>query len=577
MIKIEEDLMIIICQPDKDILDKALESYLILNQTFFHFIFIPIETYELINFLMGPGIGNRYSVTSFNIDLVPIDNDLISMEKIGSFKKIYADKDTTPISDFAESFIKLEICFGKVKHKYIKGEKAKLFNNLLVKKESEVNMKTTDEILGMIILDRSVDFITPFTSNYTYEGLFDEHFGINRGYSIFDNKYLTVTDNKKKEKKEKEDKDKVSKKVLYYLTSDHASKLYNDIKCMNYLDANKYMYELRTHYLEDTKKKNEKSNDLATIQKNMETLREFITLYKNPLVINGKFMDKFIEENLKPDNVTFRKQESIFLCATMPSNLKLFYDDYITDKKDLYKLINLLILETLTQGCVKEYNSIKRDILNVYGYQHIFLLRDLETIGLIKERADAIGLIKEKVNIKNMIMEYTYPQILTKLGLINPGANDLKNKYKDCSYIFQGYCPIILRLIERAVEGKWGKLKEVITKIPGHTFFPENEIEIEKPPLNEHRVHTIFVVFVGGVSYNEIAGIRFINRKLKSIFDKNKERDKNATRVQLIIVTTEILNKKKIFDSLGKEFGQPLSFNKISQEIEKEQEKKKKK
>ena len=577
MIKIEEDLMIIICQPDKDILDKALEFYLILNQTFFHFIFIPIETYELINFLMGPGIGNRYSVTSFNIDLVPIDNDLISMEKIGSFKKIYADKDTTPISDFAESFIKLEICFGKVKHKYIKGEKAKLFNNLLIKKESEVNMKTTDEILGMIILDRSVDFITPFTSNYTYEGLFDEHFGINRGYSIFDNKYLTVTDNKKKEKKEKEDKDKASKKVLYYLTSDHASKLYNDIKCMNYLDANKYMYELRTHYLEDTKKKNEKSNDLATIQKNMETLREFITLYKNPLVINGKFMDKFIEENLKPDNVTFRKQESIFLCATMPSNLKLFYDDYITDKKDLYKLINLLILETLTQGCVKEYNSIKRDILNVYGYQHIFLLRDLETIGLIKERADAIGLIKEKVNIKNMIMEYTYPQILTKLGLINPGANDLKNKYKDCSYIFQGYCPIILRLIERAVEGKWGKLKEVITKIPGHTFFPENEIEIEKPPLNEHRVHTIFVVFVGGVSYNEIAGIRFINRKLKSIFDKNKERDKNATRVQLIIVTTEILNKKKIFDSLGKEFGQPLSFNKISQEIEKEQEKKKKK
>ena len=577
MIKIEEDLMIIICQPDKDILDKALESYLILNQTFFHFIFIPIETYELINFLMGPGIGNRYSVTSFNIDLVPIDNDLISMEKIGSFKKIYADKDTTPISDFAESFIKLEICFGKVKHKYIKGEKAKLFNNLLVKKESEVNMKTTDEILGMIILDRSVDFITPFTSNYTYEGLFDEHFGINRGYSIFDNKYLTVTDNKKKEKKEKEDKDKVSKKVLYYLTSDHASKLYNDIKCMNYLDANKYMFGLKTYYLEDTKKKNEKSNDLASIQKNMETLREFITLYKNPLVINGKFMDKFIEENLKPDNVTFRKQESIFLCATMPSNLKLFYDDYITDKKDLYKLINLLILETLTQGCVKEYNSIKRDILNVYGYQHIFLLRDLETIGLIKERADAIGLIKEKVNIKNMIMEYTYPQILTKLGLINPGANDLKNKYKDCSYIFQGYCPIILRLIERAVEGKWGKLKEVITKIPGHTFFPENEIEIEKPPLNEHRVHTIFVVFVGGVSYNEIAGIRFINRKLKSIFDKNKERDKNATRVQLIIVTTEILNKKKIFDSLGKEFGQPLSFNKISQEIEKEQEKKKKK
>ena len=568
--------MIIICQPDKDIFEKTIELYMILSQTFFNFIFIPGETYELINFLMGPGIGNRYSVTSFNIDLVPIENDLISMERINSFKEIYANKDTTPISDFAESFIKLELCFGKVKHKYIKGEKAKLFNNLLEKKESEVNMKTTDEILGMIILDRSVDFITPFTSNYTYEGLFDEHFGINRGYSIFENKYLTVTNNNKKDNKDKDkekEKDKGNQKVLYYLTSDHASQLYNEIKCMNYLDANKYMYELKSYYKKEAQKGNAKKNDLASVQKVISIWNEFLDKYRVPLERNEKFMNKFIEENLKPDNVTLRKQESIFLCATVPSNLKLFYDDYIADKKDLYKLITLLILETLTQGCVKEYNSLKRDILNVYGYQHIFLLRDLETIGLIKERADAIGLIKEKVNIKNMknmIMELTYPQILNKFGLINPDANDPKNKFKDCSYIFQGYCPIILKLIERAVEGKWGKFKDVITKIPGYTLFPENELEIEKPPLNEQRVHTIFVVFIGGISYNEIAGIRFINRKLKLAFDKIKEKDKNATRVQLIIVTTEILNKNKIFDSLGKDFKQSLSFYSLNKELENE-------
>jgi hypothetical protein len=460
---------------------------MMLNKTFFHFIFIPVENYEMINFLSGPGVGNRYSVTGFNIDLVPIDNDLISMEKNGSFKEIYANKDTTTISDFAESFIKLEICFGKVKHKYIKGEKAKLFNELLEKKESEVNMKTTDEILGMIVLDRSVDFITPFTSNYTYEGLFDEHFGINRGNCIFEKKYLNVN-----EKEKKDD----NKKVLYHLTSDYASKLYNDMKCMNYLDASKYMYELKAYYVKETQKINDNPNDLANIQSFMGTWNEYLDLYKNPLVQNRKFMDKFIEENLKPDNFTFRKQESIFLCATLPTNLKLFYDDYITDKKNLYKLINLLILETLTQGCVKDYNVLKRDILNIYGYQHIFLLRDLETIGLIKEKADAIGMIKEKMNIKNMIMELSYPQIMNKLGLINPDANDPKNKFKDCSYIFQGYCPIILRLIELAVGGKWNKFKDIISKLPGDTFYPEDETEISKPKSEEQKVQTIFVVFV---------------------------------------------------------------------------------
>ena len=121
--------MVIICQPDRDIFDKAIEFYLILNKTDFYFIFIPCETYEIINFLNGPGIGNRYKVTNFNIDLIPIDNDLVSMERNGDFKEIYVDKNTAPISDFVDSFIKLEITFGKIKHKYIKGEKAELFND----------------------------------------------------------------------------------------------------------------------------------------------------------------------------------------------------------------------------------------------------------------------------------------------------------------------------------------------------------------------------------------------------------------------------------------------------------------
>ena len=36
-------------------------------------------------------------------------------------------------------------------------------------------------IKGMIVLDRSVDFITLMTTNYTCEGLIDENIGINLG------------------------------------------------------------------------------------------------------------------------------------------------------------------------------------------------------------------------------------------------------------------------------------------------------------------------------------------------------------------------------------------------------------
>ena len=545
--------MIIICQPSHEIVDKAVEFSLILNKTDFYFIFIPEENYEIINFLTGPGLRNRFTVNSFNLDLIPIDNDLVSMEREGSFRQIYLDNDITPIADFVDSFIKLELCFGKIKHKYIKGEKAKLFCDLLTKKQIETNIKTTDEILGMIVLDRKIDFLTPMTTNYTYEGLFDEHFGIKFG-NIYAEKSLIKVNFSPSE---------ANQKGLYSLTSE-SNLFHSKIRCMNYLDANKFISELEGYYIERAKKK-ENTKDLKVLEEDIQSFNDFLTFYKNPIIINKRIISLFINENLKEENMAYRIKESIFLSGAFPNNLKLFYDDYIADKKDLYKLLNLFIIETLTQGGVKDYNSLKRDILNVYGYQYIFLFRDLE----------AIGLLKEKEVLKNFLMEKSYQQIIKKLNLISAETDYIKSKVKDCSYIYQGYCPIILRLIELAVGGKWNKFKDIISKLPGDTFYPEDETEISKPKSEEQKVQTIFVVFVGGVSYNEIEGIRFINRYLKLLHDKNK--DKSIGRIQLIIVTNEILNRKKIFNSLGMKFEQSYSFKKLKNDIDKANKKEDKK
>ena len=301
------------------------------------------------------------------------------------------------------------------------------------------------------------------------------------------------------------------------------------------------------------------------MEEDIQSFNDFLTFYKNPIIINKRIISLFINENLKEENMAYRIKESIFLSGAFPNNLKLFYDDYIADKKDLYKLLNLFIIETLTQGGVKDYNTLKRDILNVYGYQYRFLFRDLE----------AIGLLKEKEVLKNFLMEKSYQQIIKKLNLISAETDYIKSKVKDCSYIYQGYCPIILRLIELAVGGKWNKFKDIISKLPGDTFYPEDETEISKPKSEEQKVQTIFVVFVGGVSYNEIEGIRFINRYLKLLHDKNK--DKSIGRIQLIIVTNEILNRKKIFNSLGMKFEQSYSFKKLKNDIDKANKKEDKK
>ena len=57
-------------------------------------------------------------------------------------------------------------------------------------------------------------------------------------------------------------------------------------------------------------------------------------------------------------------------------------------------------------------------------------------------------------------------------------------------------------------------------------------------------------------------------------FFKNK--DKSIGRIQLIIVTNEILNRKKIFNSLGMKFEKSYTFKKLKNDIDKESEKGKK-
>ena len=502
-------------------------------------VFIPGETYEINDFLSNNDLEYRFNIYSFNMDLIPLDNDLISLEKENVLKRIYLNKDITLINDFANSFIKLEACFGKIRHKYIKGNKAKIFNDILKEKEKETNIKTNEEIFGMIVFDRSVDFITALSTNYTYEGLIDDFYEINKGKIIIDESYF----------KEKEFKgiNYINKKILYSLNS-NANEFFSKIRCMNYLDANKYLFEVKKYFSDKTKENDTEKVDLKKVQKVLEEINTFLSLYRGPIIVNTKLMTKIINENIKEENMVYREKERILLCGTVPKDLNVYYSDYMSDKKDLNKLLNLMCIESLTQNGIKNYYSLKRDILNIYGFQNLFLLRDLESMEFLKDK----GYSKKP--------EISYESICSKLNLINGKFS--KEKITDCSYIHHGYCPLILRLIEIALQGKWNKIKDVINKIPGETIFPLDESEILK---QNKKIKTIFIVFIGGVSYTEIEGIRFLNIKLKQIFDSSKE--KINSRIQLIIVTDEILNKRRIFNNLGKKFEQKLSFKKCYNEL----------
>ena len=546
--ELKEEMILYIIQPNKPTLELILESYFFLTTSSYkaieaNIIFIPGESYEVIEYMMANELLSKFKIFSFSVDLLPIDNDLLSLEKENCFREIYIEKNLTSVSDLVNAFAKLEACFGKVKHKYIKGDNAKIFDNLLQEKEKENDIKTAEEILGMIVLDRSTDFLTTLTTNYTYEGLIDDFFGINFGKIKIKESMISDIDNKIGNINEK--------KVSFSLTS-FGNSFYSQIGCMHYLDANKYVSQTFEYYQNIVKKDKEKGNSsFEDINHITKEVNKYIAELKQPLFANKSILNHIIKNLADSQYLQYIRNEQILLTGEIPPNLHLYYEDYISDKRDLNKILKLMVIESLTQGGVQNYNSIKRDILNIYGYQNIFLFRDLEHLGWLKE----------KTYIKNL-MEISYTQILEKLDLIKYNFNE--KTVNDCSYLTSGFCPIGLKLIEKAVEGKWNKIVDILKKMPGEVSFPLDESEIAKPTKE---VNTIFLVFVGGVTYAEIQGIRFLNRKFKEAYDKST--NKKPTRIQLIIVTTGILNAKKIFLNLGKEFRNDYTMKKFCEQTTK--------
>ena len=137
---------------------------------------------------------------------------------------------------------------------------------------------------------------------------------------------------------------------------------------MHYLDANSYLYETKKYFIEKAQEPddNEKLN-FEMIQKNIEEINNFVSLYRGPIIINTKIMNKIIKENVKEENMIYRRFESNLLSGDRQKNLDVYYSDYMSDKKDLNKLLNLMCIESLTQNGIKYYYNLKRDILNIYG------------------------------------------------------------------------------------------------------------------------------------------------------------------------------------------------------------------
>ena len=481
---------------------KIIEKHILINNKIeFHIIFIPKITIECSNFIETSKNKSFYHIHNLNIDMYALDYDIISLEDNFSFKNIYCNNNYECLSCLKRVIYKLESAFGKIKHRYSKGPLAQKLHKILSEEKSTFDNNKENEILSCFIFDRSVDMVTPFCTNYIYEALLDDYFGINFNSIKVSPKIL------EKDLKQEFVKIDLSRKDKFYTT----------IKDFHFSKIVKYLPEklrARTEFLKEGKTRTNDAKKLYEDLVNAKRVQE----EDEPLKNNINLADYISKNKQIPIKTLYMNFESNLLLGIFPDRLHDFIDDELSKKSDKYNILRILCLESIIHGGIryKFYEQFEKDFLNTYGYKNIFLWKNLEKIGVLKTQDNNLF----------------YSTALTELNLIFSDVDVINPN--DSSYVYGGYCPIIIRLIEKVFSQGWGTIKETIKKIPGETNFPVDESEL----LNENEdVKYFLVVFIGGITYGELAAIRYLNK-----FYKNKK---------FFVLTTSMINYKNIFDSLS--------------------------
>ena len=348
--------------------------------------------------------------------------------------------------------------------------------------------------------------ITPLCSNFIYEGLVDEFFGINLNIIKVPVEILG--------KKLKENKNKEEKK----LDLSKKDKFYTQIKDYNFNKIKIFFSKRLKEHSKMLEESKETSLDLDQIQESMEKIK-IVSEERNSLKTQLNLAEHISKTKKLPKEQLFLFYEQTLLLGETPSTFFESIEDEIAIKGDLYKIIRIISLYSLINGGIKNklYDQIKIDLINIYGFQEIFFLNNLEKLNILKY-----------YNSSNIF----YYDLNKKLELINESVDFINPN--DTSYSFSGYCPIFIRLIEKAISKGWNTINDLIKKISNEFKFPDDENKIIN--INKKEKDFILLIFIGGITYGELAAIRYLNNTLK-----NKK---------FIVLTTGMINSKKIFNSL---------------------------
>ncbi|KAK2524443.1 Vps33b [Columba guinea] len=349
-------------------------------------IFSPQKFYACEMVLEEEGVFGDVTCDEWSFYLLPLDEDIISMELPEFFRDYFLvdSPDSLPdlsrflqegdhrwINTIARALQLLNSLYGPFGRAYGIGRCAKMSYELWrdLEEESEGDGQgRTPEIGNVFLMDRDMDYVTALCSQVVYEGLVDDTFRIKCGSVDFG---PDVTSSEKSIKVLLNAQDKVFSQIR----NEHFSSVFG---FLSQKSRNLQAQYDRRRGMDIKQMKNFVSQELKGLKQEHRLLSLHIGACESIMKKKTKqdFQEMIKAEHSLLDGFDIRESTS-------------FIEEHINRQVSPIESLRLMCLLSITEnGLVpKDYRSLKTQYLQSYGPEHLLTFHNLKRMGLLTEQA----------------------------------------------------------------------------------------------------------------------------------------------------------------------------------------------
>ncbi|RDD39049.1 Vacuolar protein sorting-associated protein 33B [Trichoplax sp. H2] len=509
--KLAEARLISLLETESGDKDVIIDSRII---RLFDFVanFQTLKFYACEVYLEQEGIYGDVTIEVLDLELIPMDKDLLSFEVPAIFPSYFAHRDRSWIKSIAQSLVSSQSLFGEFNRVYTIGDYSKKIWNLaevLAKNvDSDPNVMadvSATKLDTLIMIDRGKRGLYFTSINSSYVSRNHRRYIWYRKRSVWLHCYLVLGPSSNVGKGSIKMLLNSSDQIFANIRDSHITTVFGIIR--ERAKEIQSGYDKRHDYKSVSGLKDFVRNEFKDLQSQHKSLTGHLSLCENLMTTKTK-------ENLE----YLLTQESYMLAGTNEKECLDFIETCIIDK-DITSALRLMCLYSVTHDGLPsaQYHSLWLQFLQSHGYDKL-----VSTQYVLKKS----GLFTEQTTKKNK-----FKAICKKLGLIpkTPTEVDL-SKPKSMAYIHGGqYAPMSCKLIEH------------VLTFP-NSFRDDDDIGkilncdcsciINASTISANRQTPIVMVyFIGGCTYSEIAALRFLGKQLNTEF---------------LIATTSVTNSERL-------------------------------